>query len=175
MKIPVILGTAREGRFSEKVARYIETRVKEAGHDTYIADVRDFRLPASDRTKSTKEAKRFLEIVGSSDALIIVSPEYNHSFPGELKMMIDMVYRDFQDKPIGIVGVSSGSLGGARMAEQLRTVITGMGAIPIRYVLYFRNVRDSIDEDGMPKEDSYMGDFETFIGELERVAEKMKG
>jgi NAD(P)H-dependent FMN reductase len=57
-----------------------------------------------------------------ADGFIIVSPEYNHSYPGELKMLLDMLFSQYAHKPVGICGVSSGAWGGTRMVEQLRLV-----------------------------------------------------
>jgi NAD(P)H-dependent FMN reductase len=48
--------------------------------------------------------------------------EYNHSYPGELKMLLDMLFSQYAHKPVGICGVSSGAWGGTRMVEQLRLV-----------------------------------------------------
>jgi len=69
--------------------------------------------------------------IGISDALIIISPEYNHGYPGELKMLLDLAPRKlYEGKYVGLVGVSSGSLGGARRIQQLMLVIIGLRAIP---------------------------------------------
>lgn len=58
-----------------------------------------------------------------ADGLVIVSPEYNHGYPGEMKLMLDQLYKEYNRKPVGICGVSSGALGGARMVEQLRLIL----------------------------------------------------
>jgi NAD(P)H-dependent FMN reductase len=87
MFFPIILGTAREGRFSENVARYIVKQTKKSGYKTQLIDVRDYRIPATDNTGKSKEAKKLKRIVEKADGPIIVAPEYNHSYPGELKMI----------------------------------------------------------------------------------------
>ncbi|HPE52344.1 MAG TPA: NAD(P)H-dependent oxidoreductase, partial [Methanothrix soehngenii] len=85
MYIPIILGTAREGRESEKVARFMLEKALEFGLESEILDVRDYRLPATDNTKTSDAAARLKERVLRADGLVIVSPEYNHGYPGELK------------------------------------------------------------------------------------------
>lgn len=153
--IPVILGTAREGRRSENAARFVfEEMKKREGIETEFLDVRDFRLPATDDSGVTEVAKKLAAIIGRADGFIIVSPEYNHGYPGELKMMLDMSDGEYARKPIAICGVSSGTTGGARMMEQLRSVILDLGAVPMLEAVYFTKVKELFDESGAIKDAS---------------------
>jgi NAD(P)H-dependent FMN reductase len=121
--------------------------VKSKGMESEIIDVRDYRMEATDNTKKSKEAKRLAEKIGRADGIIMVSPEYNHGYPGELKMMLDLLYEEYKGKPALICGVSRGIFGGARMVEQLRLICVGLGMIPISSALYFGNVEE-FDEHG---------------------------
>lgn len=163
MYLPIILGTAREGRQSEKVARFMLAEVKSRGADGAIVDVRDYRMEATDNTKKGDNAKRLAEVIGRSDGIIIVSPEYNHGYPGELKMMLDLLYEEYRGKPILICGVSRGAFGGTRMVEQLRLVCIGLGMIPVSDALYFSNVEE-FDENGT--NERYKKSAEKALGEL---------
>src|SRR3989338_5841568 len=130
--IPIILGTARAGRRSEHAARFVFGKMKKReGIETEFLDVRDFRLSATDDTGETEVAKKLAAITGRADGFIIVAPEYNHGYPGELKMMLDMSDGEYAKKPIAICGVSEGATGGARMMEQLRNVIIDLAAVPL--------------------------------------------
>lgn len=156
--IPVILGTAREGRRSEHAARFVfEELKKRGGIETEFLDVRDFRLPATDDTGESETAKKLAAITGRADGFVIVSPEYNHGYPGELKMFLDMSDGQYAQKPIAICGVSEGVVGGARMMEQLRNVILDLGATPILAAVYFAKVEELFDEHGVMTDDSYRG------------------
>ncbi|MBN2127398.1 MAG: NAD(P)H-dependent oxidoreductase, partial [Candidatus Diapherotrites archaeon] len=104
MNIPVILGTARKDRKSIKAAEFILNELNSEKIKTKLIDVRDYRLKATDNTESTEKAKKFAEQVINADALIIVSPEYNHFFPGELKMLLDMLYSQYNSKPVALIG-----------------------------------------------------------------------
>jgi len=157
MYVPVILGTAREGRQSEKVARFILSEAMNAGFESEILDVRDYRLEATDRTLTTPLAKGYSEKIRKAAAIIIVSPEYNHGYPGELKMMLDMLYQDYWGKPLGICGVSSGPLGGARVVEQLRLVAVELRMQNMREALYFPMVQDIFEENGQVKDKEAWG------------------
>jgi NAD(P)H-dependent FMN reductase len=174
MYFPIILGTAREGRFSEKVAKYMIKQTKKAGYKTQLVDVRDFRIPATDDTGASKEAKKLKRIVERADGLIIVAPEYNHSYPGELKMMLDLLYQEYKSKPVGICGVSRGSFAGARMIAKLHDFCLCVGMIPIQSSLYFGGVRELFEDSGKIKDEKYHSRVERFLSELEGMAKKLK-
>lgn len=156
--IPVILGTAREGRRSEHAARFVFEEVKKrVGIETELLDVRDFRLPATDDSEKTALEKKLAVVIMRADGVVIVSPEYNHGYPGELKMMLDMSDGEYARKPVAICGVSSGAFGGVRMVEQLRNIITELGAVPTPEAVYFSTVEKLFDEHGAIMDDSYHG------------------
>ena len=148
MHFPVILGTARSGRQSEKAALFMLQKAREAGLESEIIDVRDYRLPATDNSKESPQAKKLAEKVERAEGLIIVSPEYNHGYPGELKMMLDMLFSEYAHKPVGICGVSSGPWGGVRMVEQLRLVCLAAHMVPTGEAVYFPRVQELFDDQG---------------------------
>ena len=177
MNIPIILGTAREGRQSEKAANYMLQQAKEANIDSEIInteflDVRDYRIAATG--EQTPAVKAFSEKITQADGLIIVSPEYNHGYPGELKMMIDMLYKEYNRKPIGICGVSAGALGGARVVEKLRLVAIELQMVPIREAIYFPKIQELFDENGNIKDESYGERVKAFLDELVWYAKALK-
>jgi NAD(P)H-dependent FMN reductase len=175
MNIPVILGTARVGRQSEKVANFILEEVKKAGIETEIVDARDFRGEATDNTGKGPQAKRLSPKMEKADAFIIVSPEYNHGYPGELKMMLDFLYDQYAGKPVGFCGVSAGGLGGARAVEQLRQVVIELHMLPIREALYFPVVQNLFDEKGTIKDaGAYKDRIKSFLSELTKYANALR-
>lgn len=174
MYMPVILGTAREGRESEKAAKFILGETIKAGLETELIDVRDYRIRATDRTEKSPEAKKQSEKITKADGLIIVSPEYNHGYPGELKMMLDSLYKQYFNKPVGICGVSIGPVGGARMVEQLRLVCIELHMVPIREAIYFPLVQNIFDEKGNIKEPAYYERVKPFFSELIWYAKALK-
>src|SRR5256712_10616966 len=115
--IPIILGTARQGRESENVARLVfEQTKKRAGVETELIDVRTLPMRLDDAGEQMKDAA-FSATIESCDALIVVTPEYNHGYPGLLKHALDMNLKEYIHKAVGICGVSAGARGGARVAE----------------------------------------------------------
>ncbi len=155
MRIPIILGTAREGRQSEKVAIYVFGVAKAKGIETEIIDVRDYRVLETDNTGTSATAKALAEKIVPADGLIIIMPEYNHGYPGELKMTLDLLFKEYTGKPVGVCGVSNGPVGGARGVQALRLALIGMMMHPVREAVYFANVNDLFDAHDDVKNKSY--------------------
>jgi len=166
MNIPVILGTARVGRYSEKVANFVLGQVKKANLSTELIDVRDYRIAATDNLCDIPQAKNLADKIKKADALIMVMPEYNHGFPGELKMMLDMLYEEYEGKPVAFCGVSAGPLGGARGVQLLKLVCSGVGMYPIKEGVYFGNVQQLFDQAGNITDTSYERKMEGLISAL---------
>src|SRR2546423_12203028 len=146
--IPVILGTARQGRESEHAARFVfEQLKKRAGVETELIDVRTLPMKLDDAGEQMKDPT-FSETIQRCDALIIVTPEYNHSFPGLLKHALDMNLKEYIHKAVGICGVSAGPFGGARVIESLLPVMRALGLLTIFEDVNFARITTVFDEQG---------------------------
>jgi NAD(P)H-dependent FMN reductase len=143
--ISVIVGSTREGRFSEKPAKWILQHLKKrAGVDARLLDLRDFPLPFFDQqaTPATpgrppykqEVVKRWTTAIGESDAFVFVTPEYNYGTSAVLKNAIDWVYPEWNRKPVAFV--SYGSAGGARSVQQLRETAIELQLAPIRSAVH---------------------------------------
>ena len=172
MFIPIILGTAREGRQSEKVAKFILQKAEEAGVETELIDPKDFPLSATEA--ALPQLDELKEKIIRADGYIIVSPEYNHGYPGELKQLLDLFYDEYARKPVGICGVSRGPMGGVRMVEQLRPVLIELGMTPIRESLYFKEARQLFDENSKLLDEAYIERVQKFLDELLWYAKALK-
>ena len=117
--IPVILGTIRKGRMSEHVARFVAAGVaKRPGVETELIDIAT-RPDARRRRRRGDQGPAFAAAMARADALVIVSPEYNHGYSGLLKHVLDSCLKEYIHKAVGIVGVSAGPFGGTRGIEAL--------------------------------------------------------
>lgn len=139
-----------------------------------LIDVRDYHLRATDRSEQLAVEKRFAKLMTEADGLVVVAPEYNHSYPGELKMLLDMAFDEYAGKPMGICGVSEGMLGGARMIEQLRLVAVALRMVPINQPIQFSNIDKLIGADGKISDPSYEKRSAKFFTELLWYAEALK-
>lgn len=143
LSIPVILGTAREGRRSEAPAKYLLDLLKKRSAESQLVDPKDYPVDIAVINNNLPDRlKPWQEIAKKADGFVIVSPEYNHGYPGALKNLLDVLYAEFNYKPVGICGVSAGVLGGARAVEQLRLVAIELKMIPIRSAVYFGSAKN---------------------------------
>jgi NAD(P)H-dependent FMN reductase len=164
--IPVILGTARQGRESEKAARFVfEQTRKRAGVETEFIDVRTLPMKLDDAGEQMKDPK-FSATIDRCDGLIIVTPEYNHSFPGLLKHALDMNLKEYIHKVVGICGVSAGPFGGARVIESLLPVMRELGLVTIFEDVNFGKIGMLFDERGNLLDQNFVGRVDKFLNEL---------
>src|SRR5216117_671996 len=164
--ILVILGTARRGRKSEHASRFVfEQTKRRADIETELIDVCELPMKLDDAGEQMKDPK-FSATIERCDGLIIVTPEYNHSFPGLLKHALDMNLKEYIHKAVGICGVSAGAFGGARVIETLLPVMRELGLVTIFEDVNFGKVGTLFDEHGKLLEQSYVRRVEKFLKEL---------
>ena len=145
LSIPVILGTPRQGRLSEHVARVIiEQATAREDVQTELIDVRQLPLTSTDAGEQIKD-KRFAETIMRADGLIIVAPEYNHGYPGMLKHALDSNLKEYIHKPVGLCGVSAGGFGGTRVVESLLPVMRELGLVTIFWDVNVSSVGKAFD------------------------------
>src|SRR5437899_8273080 len=164
---PVILGTSRQGRASEHAAHFVVDHVaKRAEIRTDLIDIRKIRLSIDDAGESIKDSK-FSATVNEADALIFVVPEYNHSFPGLLKHVLDTNLKEYIHKAASVCGVSAGPFGGARMIQSLLPVLRELGMMTIFTDVYFGSAGKLFDPaTGKITDPAYAGRVDKFLNEL---------
>lgn len=165
--IPVILGTARQGRASENVANFVFGEVqKRAGVETELIDIRTLNFPTDDAGEHIKDAK-FSATMERADGLVIVTPEYNHGYPGLLKHVLDTNLKEYVHKAVGICGVSAGGFGGVRVIENLLPVMRELGLVTIFWDGNFSGAQQLFDEHGkIHDEATHIKRMDKFLGEL---------
>src|SRR5215510_8602724 len=165
--IPVILGTTRKGRASENIAKFVfgEMRKRE-DVETELIDIRDLRFPIDDAGEQIKEVK-FSETCNRADGFAIVSPEYNHGYPGMLKHVLDTNLKEYIHKAVGICGVSAGGFGGTRVIQGLLPVLRELGLVTIFWEGNFSGAQGLFDEAGEIKDRvTHERRIDKFLGEL---------
>ena len=172
--IPVILGTARKGRASESVARFVLGEVaKREGVETELIDIRELRLATDDAGESIKDA-RFSEQMSRADALVLVVPEYNHGYPGLLKHALDTNLKEYIHKAVGVCGVSAGGFGGTRVVENLLPVLRELGLVTIFWDGNFSAAHKLFGEGGNLLDPSYVKRIDKFLKELIWMAKVLR-
>lgn len=171
MKVALILGTARKGRQSETVARWVRTQAEGFGFDVDYIDVAEhLRRYTNEEIPGQEELQK--RII-AAEAFIVVSPEYNAGYPGELKMFLDAFYDEYVGKPVAFVGVSDGPRGGARAVEKLRSCALAMQLTPIRNVLHFGSMPEPFTENGEVKDESTIEKARGLFEQLQAFAEAL--
>lgn len=150
LSIVVIAGTKRVQRESIHAARFVaEFGRSRPGVQVTFVDPDDFNLPGDGNDPEGKDP-RYTAITEAADAFFIVTPEYNHSFPGSLKRLLDSELANYNHKPVALAGASSGHWGGVRAVEALVGTVREMGLVVTAYDVYFPMVQDLFDADGAP-------------------------
>ncbi len=131
LNIGIIIGSTRKGRVSPQVAQWVKEFADNKGDANYeIVDIRDYHLPLLGEPGDTSGVKKWNDKIASLDGFIFITSEYNHGMAASLKNAIDYDYVNWNNKAAGIV--SYGSAGGARSAEQLRSVLSELQIAHVR-------------------------------------------
>ncbi len=174
LHIVVVAGTTRAQRKSIHAARFVaEVGASLEGVTTELVDPADLVLPGDGNDPEGKDP-RYSAITEKADAFFIVSPEYNHSFPGSLKRMLDSELENYIHKPVALAGVSNGMWGGVRVVEALVGPVRELGLVVTFESVYFPRVQDIFDEDGKLLNDFYKGSVEKAYKELIWMAKALK-
>jgi NAD(P)H-dependent FMN reductase len=172
--IPVILGTVRQGRRSLAAARLVTSELsRRPGIETELIDIARVPLPVDDAGEPIKDPG-FASQMERADALVIVSPEYNHGYSGLLKHLLDSCLKEYIHKAVGVVGVSAGPFGGTRSIENLLPVLRELGLVTIFWDVNFASVQTVFDESGALRDDAYLARIDKFLKELVWMARTLR-
>jgi NAD(P)H-dependent FMN reductase len=184
-KIQVIMGSTRQGRFSERVATWVVEYLRAHGSfDVEVVDLRNYPLPFFDqappaltlRDYPNKDVARLGRKLDEADGFLVLTAEYNHGYPAVLKNAMDHTFVEWRRKPIAFVGW--GNVGGARAIEQLRQVAVEFEMAPLRHAVHIlpdilrpaRALEDPLDISVFaplePKLKLLAGDLEWWTGAL---------
>lgn len=136
MKINVLAGSLRQGSINKKLAQEITRLLQDAGHETKFLDLKEFNIPVYDGDVEDagmpEGVTRLDQIIKSSPALVVVTPEYNGSIPGVLKNAVDWLSRvkphSLKGRHLLIMAASPGALGGVRSLWHTRVPFEVLGA-----------------------------------------------
>ena len=173
--LPVIIGTPRHGRLTEPAANFVFGEAsKRSDIDTELIDIRKIPIRMDDAGEALKDSE-FSATVARADGLILVAPEYNHSFPGQLKHVLDTNLKEYIHKAVGVCGVSAGPFGGARMIQSLLPVLRELGLVTIFWDVYFGTAGKLFDSaTGKITDPAYSRRLEKFLNELVWMARALR-
>lgn len=160
LRVAVILGSVREGRLGRAVTDWFLTTAAavDPDLDLDVVDLAEVDLPlvmpgwgGAPSPEAAAALQGVSPRLAAADAFVVVTPEYNHSFPAALKNLIDWHHPEWQAKPVGFV--SYGGLGGGlRAVEQLRLVFAELHAVTVRDSVSLHGPWSGLGEDGVPRD-----------------------
>lgn len=163
--IAVLAGTTRHQRVSIHAARYItELGRRRENVEIIFVDPAEFQFPGDGNDPEGKDP-HYTEITKRADGFFIISPEYNHSFPGSLKRMLDSELQTYNHKPVAFAGASNGNWGGVRAIESLVPAVRETGLVVMSWDVYFPYVQKIFDENGTIQPE-YAERYEKSVGKL---------
>jgi NAD(P)H-dependent FMN reductase len=148
IQIALIYGSTREGRFCDVLADWAISEINKQGEFAVDAiDPAVLALPDRHSREPNPGVLALRQRVEKADGFVIVTPEYNHSYPAALKFLIDSVYEQWHAKPVAFVSYG-GVSGGLRAVEHLRLVFAELHAVALRDTVSFSNVWTQFGEGG---------------------------
>ncbi|CAM4155627.1 NADPH-dependent FMN reductase [Kibdelosporangium persicum] len=175
LKLVVIVGSVREGRRGPLIGDwFVEQAAQHGRFEVEVVDLADVPLPLvmPPQPPAMAEPERpaglaaVTEVLAAADAFVVVTPEYNHSFPASLKAFVDWHWSQWRAKPIGFVSYGSAG-GGLRAVEQLRSVFAELHATTVRDQVSFHRYWLEFDDNGRPVDaETHTGDAKLMLDQL---------
>jgi azobenzene reductase len=172
LKISIILASSRIGRQSHKPANYLLKRLNENQNvQAELLDLAEYNFPILEERLAyhphpSEKLKEFSKKLTESDSIIFVSPEYNSGYSGLLKNTVDYFRIEYSKKPIGVVSVSAGALGGINASTQMQLLVLGLGGYPMPLKLLIPNVQKTFDEEGNITDSTIEKNSKKFLDEF---------
>lgn len=176
LNIPLLLGTNRTDRRSVHVAQWLHKQMqKRPDIESTLFDVRDFALPQDNYGTDIKDSfPEWRDAIVNADGLVIVTPEYNHGYPGTLKSVLDLLLKEYIHKSVALVGVSASPWGGTRVIESMVPMVRELGLAVTFTDLNFPMVESKFDESGNLLDQAYEKRSSAFLDELVWMSSALK-
>ncbi|MFV0307399.1 MAG: NADPH-dependent FMN reductase [Desertimonas sp.] len=162
LSLKLVVGSTRPGRAADRVLPWLTGELTaDERFDVEVLDLREWKLPffqehagsigdPSAPTYSEPVVKRWNEAMATGDVFVVLTPEYNHSIPGELKNALDSLYLShaLRNKPLGVVAYTGSHVGGARAVEHLVHVAQNFECVALRSTVLIPTVMSTFDDAG---------------------------
>ncbi len=168
LNLPVLLGTNRKLRNSVFPARWLVGEMQKRPEiQPRLFDVAEFALPQDDYGQEIKDRfPEWRDAIIQADGLVIVTPEYNHGYPGALKAVLDLLLKEYIHKAVAFVGVSAGPWGGTRVIEAMVPMARELGLAVTFTDLNFPKVQTLFDAQGKLLDAAFEKRAAAFLDEL---------
>ena len=184
IKLTVVLVSIREGRRGEKVAKWFLPNVEnDSRFEMSLADLAEYDLPYSleftepseheDKRYPDAKVQKWSDLIDNSDAIIFITPEYNHGMPASLKNAVDQIYWEWLDKPVGFVGY--GSRGAPDSIDSLRHTAKALRWRVAPSIVGIKQVKKAFDEnDRLIEDEAYKKTAKEMLDQLAAIYDSLK-
>ncbi|MFP7366594.1 NAD(P)H-dependent oxidoreductase [Corynebacterium callunae] len=181
MKIGVVLGSIREGRFGAGVAEWVMGQLatrNDEGVEYELIDLKEFNVPllesavvpgAANKQYDDENVTKWSQAIDACDAFIFITPEYNHGVPGAFKNAFDVLGSEWFNKPVGFV--SYGAAEGIRAVEQWRQIVANFNMFNVRAQVSF-SIFTEANENGFAPNERRAGEFAGVVDSLLQALNK---
>lgn len=138
LRLAIIIGSTREGRYADVVANWFVAQARLRSElEIDVIDVAALDLPVHFTRAPSPAVTSYAARIERAEAYVVVTPEYNHSYPASLKHAIDLAHAEWHRKPVAFVSYG-GISGGLRAVEHLRQVFAELRTTTIRETVSFQ-------------------------------------
>ncbi len=170
MSILLVSGSPRPTGHTITAVRALARQLEAAGLETEIIDLAAEEFPVFRGEPVPAIALQWRDRVRASEALILASPEYHGGMSGAIKMFLDyLTFDEIRDRPVGLMGVSQGPLGGTRPVLQMQQVVTTLWGRVVGPTLAVPNVKEAFDESGGFRDESMQRLLPIFVARLQEA------
>lgn len=176
MKVGIVIGSIREGRFGEAVGRWVADAAHQRENATYeVLDLKEFNVPlltaatvpgAANKQYEDPRVTAWSQAVNSCDGFVFITPEYNHGVPGAMKNAYDSLGTEWWGKPIAFV--SYGAAEGVRAVESWRQVVGNFQQYDVRNQVTLSTFTD-VDDNGFAPQERRASELERMLDDLEKL------
>lgn len=191
LRLLFLSGSAREGSFNKKLAKFGAQLAHEAGVAATFADLGDYPMPVYDGDLEARDgvpdnARKLLALMQAHDGIFIASPEYNASISPLLKNSLDWVSRIkddagvsgqvYRSRVFALGAASPGGFGGMRGLMHVRQVLElGLGALVLPEQIVVPRASNAFDASGHLADKATVAQFTAIVQRLATAARLMTG
>lgn len=182
-KLKIIVGSTRPTRKGHLVADWFSDIAKQhPEYEVEVLDLQEIDLPLMNEPEHPRlrqyihdHTKSWSASIDEADAFVIVTPEYNYSFPATIKNALDYLSMEWQEKPVGFVSYG-GMSGGMRAVQALKLPVTTLGMVPLAQAVNIPFFGEYINEEGhFIGNESFERSANTMLDKLKDWTEALKG
>ena len=181
LRLNIVIASTRPGRVGATVGKWFHDVARKHGSfEAHLVDLADFKLPVYDEPRHPRlqeyereHTRRWAESVGSADAFVLVTPEYNHGPTPALLNALDFVYTEWNYKPAAFVSYG-GISGGMRAVQVTKLTLTTLKMVPILEAVTIPTVAEHLEDGNFVPTEIHVQSADALLNELQRWAEALK-